>query len=139
MMAATAFNRKGGLDMKKALLSFATCLSLLIVGLAGSKTPVRAAVSAAVSALVAHEKAIGNTDVEQPACYILQSWAQCSYGTGHGNAEVTAYLHLSGGKWLFSGTEGGVTFASMMEKKYGIPAPIAKKFQAKTCPNCPIQ
>jgi hypothetical protein len=91
-----------------------------------------AAAPSAVKALVAYEHShYHNNDVEQPQCFVLQSWAQCSFGTGHGNAEVNAWLHLRGGSWRFLGEGGGVTFASMLEKWYGIPAPIAKEFQAK--------
>jgi len=72
-----------------------------------------------------------NTDVEQPACFVLQTWAQCSFGTGHGNAEVNAWLHFKNGAWKFLGSGGGVTNAAMLEKSYGIPALIARQFQAK--------
>lgn len=93
---------------------------------------------AAVAAMVAHFKSVGNTDIEQPTCYIIQTWAQCDFGTGGGNAEATAWLHLKNGKWAFLGTDGGVTYASMMVKRYGIPLSVAKQFQAKLCPNpCP--
>ncbi len=104
--------------------------------------PVQAQTSAqkaAVAALVANQRShYGNSDVEQPSCYIVDAWAQCDFGTGQGNAEVTAWLHLKDGKWVFLGQDGGVTYASMMESRYGIPAAVAKKFQAKLCPNpCP--
>ncbi len=88
--------------------------------------------SAATSALVSYQRShYHNTDVEQPSCYILQSWAQCSFGTGHGMAEVNAWLHLKNGAWAFVGQGGGVTNAQQLEKWYGIPASIAKEFQAK--------
>jgi hypothetical protein len=110
------------------LIAFTAVLSLLAAG------PAFAAVSpaqAAVAALVAHERAVGNSDVEQPSCYILQAYAQCQFGTGHGNANVVAWLHLKNAKWTFLGSGGGVTFASQLESQYGIPASIAKQFQAK--------
>jgi hypothetical protein len=93
---------------------------------------------AAVAAMVSHFRSAGNSDIEQPACFIVQTWAQCSFGTGGGNAEATAWLHQTGGKWKFLGTDGGVTYASMMVKRYGIPLAVAKQFQAKLCPSpCP--
>jgi hypothetical protein len=94
---------------------------------------------AAVAALVAAERShFKNSDVEQPACFLSQGWAQCSFGTGGGNAEVNAWLHYKGTSWVFLGQDGGVTYASMLEKRYGIPVAVAKKFQAKICPNpCP--
>jgi hypothetical protein len=88
--------------------------------------------SSAVAVLVSYERShYHNSDVEQPQCFVLQSWAQCSFGTGHGNAEVNAWLHYKGGAWKFLGQGGGVTDASMLEHMYGIPAPIARRFQAK--------
>ncbi len=87
---------------------------------------------AAVSALVSYEHSHDhNSDVEQPACFVVQSWAQCSFGTGGGNAEVNAWLHLKNGSWKFLGSGGGVTNASQLERWYGIPASIARQFQAK--------
>jgi hypothetical protein len=93
---------------------------------------------AAVAAMVAHFKSVKETDIEQPSCYVIQTWAQCSFGTGGGNAEATAWMHQTNGGWKFLGTDGGVTYASMMVKRYGIPLAIAKQFQAKICPSpCP--
>jgi len=114
----------------------------LVAALALSATaPAFAATAAqksAVAAMVAHFKSIHETDIEQPTCYIVQSWAQCSFGTGGGNAEATAWLHQVGNSWKFLGTDGGVTYASMMVKRYGIPLAVAKQFQAKLCPApCP--
>ena len=117
--------------------TFASVLLALAVA-ASAQAATTPAQKAAVAALVAHEKASGNSDVENPSCYVIQTYAQCDYGTGHGVAEVTAWLHQKNGKWMFLGSGGGVTYASMMEKQYGIPAPIAKQFQAKLCPApCP--
>ncbi|MFZ1124871.1 MAG: hypothetical protein WAN59_07015 [Candidatus Baltobacteraceae bacterium] len=118
--------------------SFAFSVSFLFL----ATLPVYAqssAQKAAVAALVAAERShYGNSDVEQPSCYIVQSYAQCDFGTGGGNAEATAWLHLKNGTWGFLGQDGGVTYASMMEQRYGIPAPVAKQFQAKLCPSpCP--
>jgi opacity protein-like surface antigen len=115
---------------------------LLAASLAALVTaPAQAAASiqkAAVTALISSERSRGNTDVEQPSCYVLDVWAQCTFGTGGGNAEGTAWLHLKSGKWAYLGQDGGVTYASMMEKRYGIPASVAKKFQARLCPSpCP--
>ena len=88
--------------------------------------------STAVAALVSYERTQQhNTDVESPQCYVIQTWAQCSFGTGHGNAEVNGWLHYKNGAWKVLGTGGGVTFASQLESQYGIPAAIAKAFQAK--------
>jgi len=93
---------------------------------------------AAVAALVAHFRSVHITDIEQPSCFVVQTYAQCSYGTGGGNAEGNAWLHQTGSGWRFLGSGGGVTYASMMVKQYGIPLAIAKQFQAKLCPNpCP--
>ena len=118
------------------LLVLTAAFSSFVAAPALAQTPAQ---KAAVAALVASERSrFGNSDVEQPACYIVDAWAQCSFGTGGGNAEATAWLHLKNNKWVFLGTDGGVTYASMMEKRYGIPAAVAKKFQAKLCPSpCP--
>lgn len=110
--------------------------SLCVLGLVSiaSALPAAAAsatASSAVSALVSYERVrYHNTDVEQPSCYVLQTWAQCSFGTGHGNAEVNAWMHFKNGGWAFLGSGGGVTDAQQLEK-YGIPAAIARQFQAK--------
>jgi hypothetical protein len=102
---------------------------------AAAATPAQ---KAAVAAMVAHFRSAGETDIEQPACFLVQTWAQCSFGTGGGNAEATAWLHLKNGAWRFLGSDGGVTYASMMVKRYGIPLSVAKQFQAKLCPSpCP--
>jgi hypothetical protein len=93
---------------------------------------------AAVAAMVAHFRSVHETDIEQPSCFIIQTWAQCSFGTGNGNAEATAWLHQTSGGWRFLGSGGGVTYASMMVKQYGIPLAVAKQFQARICPSpCP--
>jgi hypothetical protein len=118
---------------------FRIVLCLALIAMCCSAAPAATtAQKAAISALVAAERSRGNSDVEQPVCFLVQGWAQCGFGTGHGNAEMTAWLHLKNGKWSFLGHEGGVTYASMMEKRYGIPAAVAKQFQAKLCPApCP--
>ena len=114
-----------------AIVGTAVALSIAAAALGTTNASAASPSKAAVAALVAHERAQGNNDVEHPDCYIIGAWAQCTFGTGHGNAEVNAWLHLKGGTWRFLGEGGGVTFASMLEQQYGIPAPIAKKFQAK--------
>jgi uncharacterized membrane protein len=87
--------------------------------------------STAVAALVSYERTHEhNTDVESPQCYVLETWAQCSFGTGHGNAEVNAWFHYKNGSWAFLGSGGGVTNAQQLEA-WGIPASIARQFQAK--------
>ncbi len=117
------------------LIAFATSVALLAALPASAATTAQ---KAAVAGLIAGERAQGNTDIEQPACFVVQTYAQCSFGSGGGNAEVNAWLHLKNGKWTWLGQDGGVTYASMMEKRYGIPASIAKQFQAKLCPApCP--
>jgi len=101
--------------------------------------PSRAADSArqAALALGAYYKAhhwtlpSGAPDVEDPRCTVNGIWAQCSFGTGDGNAESTAWLHLKSGIWKVAGTGGGVTTAAQMTKWYGIPPAIAKQFYAK--------
>ncbi len=117
------------------LIAFAAVLSLLAAIPAYAATPAQ---KAAVAALVAAYHARGWSDIEQPSCFVVQTWAQCDFGTAHGRGEGTAWLHRKNGKWAFLGQGGGVTYASMMERRYGIPAAIAKQFQAKLCPNpCP--
>lgn len=104
-------------------------LFFALSSVAGAASPTA---SAAVSAIVAYERSHEhNTDVEQPSCYVLQGWAQCSFGTGHGNAEVNAWEHFKNGGWVVLGTGGGVTFASQLHSQYGIPLSIAKIFQSK--------
>jgi hypothetical protein len=125
-------------DIVNYRLVFAASLSLLWTLAAVPAPAATSAQTAAIAALRAALHAQGNNDVEQPACYVIQTWAQCSFGTGGGNAEGNAWLHDKNGKWKLLGTDGGVTYASMMEKRYGIPADVAKKFQAKICPSpCP--
>lgn len=103
-----------------------------VLFLALAESPAARAASSAVSALISAEHSrYHNNDIERPTCFVLQGWAQCSFGTGHGNAEVNAWLHLKAGSWRFLGEGGGVTSAPMLEKSYGIPAPIAKQFAAK--------
>jgi hypothetical protein len=117
------------------VIAFVAILGFFATVPVSAATPAQ---KAAVAAMVAHFKSVGNTDIEQPTCFIIQTWAQCDFGTGGGNAEATAWLHLTNGAWHFLGTDGGVTYASMMEKRYGIPASVAKQFQAKLCPSpCP--
>jgi len=119
----------------RRVLAFIAMLALLSAVPVYAATPAQ---KAAVAALVAHFRSVGNTDIEQPSCFLVQTWAQCSFGTGGGNAEGNAWLHLKNGAWRFLGTDGGVTYASMMVKRYGIPLSVAKQFQAKLCPNpCP--
>jgi hypothetical protein len=116
-------------------------LALIVLLALSSAVPAYAATpaqKAAVAAMVAHFRSVGERDIEQPTCFIVQTWAQCSFGTGGGNAEATAWMHLKNGAWRFLGTDGGVTYASMMVKRYGIPLSVAKQFQAKLCPSpCP--
>ena len=116
-------------------------LALAVVLALSGAVPVFAATpaqKAAVAAMVSHFRSVGNSDIEQPSCFIIQTYAQCSYGTGGCNAEGNAWLHQTNGAWKFLGSDGGVTYASMMVKRYGIPLAIAKQFQAKLCPSpCP--
>src|ERR1700681_1338583 len=113
-------------------------ITMLVVPAAVPVSAATPAQKAAVAAMVAHFRSVGETDIEQPACFLIQTWAQCSFGTGGGNAEATAWLHLKNGTWRFLGSDGGVTYASMMVKRYGIPLSVAKQFQAKLCPSpCP--
>jgi hypothetical protein len=113
-------------------------ITLLVVAAAVPVSAATPAQKAAVAAMVAHFRSVGETDIEQPACYLIQTWAQCSFGTGGGNAEATAWLHLKNGAWRFLGSGGGVTYASMMVKQYGIPMSVARRFQARLCPSpCP--
>jgi hypothetical protein len=119
----------------RGALAFIVVLALSAAVPVSAATPVQ---KAAVAALVAHFRSVHVTDIEQPSCFVVQSYAQCSYGTGGGNAEGNAWLHQTNGAWRFLGSGGGVTYASMMVKQYGIPLAIAKQFQAKLCPNpCP--
>ena len=127
--------------MSNHVFSVRRMFALALVLTLSAALPVSAATpaqKAAVSAMVAHFRSNGERDIEQPACFIVQTWAQCSFGTGGGNAEATAWMHLKSGAWRFLGSDGGVTYASMMVKRYGIPLAVAKQFQAKLCPNpCP--
>lgn len=110
--------------------SFALAAFFLTLGFAAAASAPTA--SSAVTALVAYERSHEhNTDVEQPSCYVIAPWAQCSFGTGHGNAEVNAWLHFKNGGWVVVGSGGGVTNAQQLESWYGIPAAIARKFAAK--------
>jgi hypothetical protein len=120
--------------MRRAF-AFVAMLALLPVVPVFAATPVQ---KAAVAGLVAHFRSVGVTDIEQPSCYVIQTWAQCTYGTDGGNGEGHSWLHLKNGAWRFLGSDGGVTYAYMMVKRYGIPLSVAKQFQAKLCPSpCP--
>ncbi len=110
----------------------AAAVAVMLVSAAPHPAAASSPQSAAASALVSYERShYHNTDVEHPTCYVVQAWAQCSFGTGHGMAEVNAWLHLKNGAWSYLGSGGGVTDAQMLEKQYGIPASIAKEFQTK--------
>jgi uncharacterized membrane protein len=123
-----------GSYMRRAF-AFAAMLAALAVVPASAATPAQ---KAAAAALVGHFRSVGVTDISQPSCFLVQTWAQCSYGTDGGNGEGTAWLHLKNGAWRFLGSDGGVTYASMMVKRYGIPLSVARQFQAKLCPSpCP--
>lgn len=110
-----------------------TLLVLAIsVSLVSGAAQAAATSGSATTALVGFERSrYHNTDVERPACYVLQSWAQCSFGTGHGMAEVNAWMQYKNGAWAFLGQGGGVTTASMLESWYHIPPAVARAFQAK--------
>lgn len=125
-------------NIAPSVMRVLACTAVLTVSATAPGYAATPAQRAAVSAMVAHFRSVGETDIEQPSCFIVQTWAQCSFGTGGGNAEATAWLHLKNGAWRFLGTDGGVTYASMMVKRYGIPLSVAKQFQAKLCPSpCP--
>lgn len=119
------------------------------VGSASPAHPTGAAVSAsaattaqraAVAALFSLERSRGNTDVERPSCFIVQSYAQCLYEMGHGNADGWVLLYLKNGEWTFLGGGGEVaydqgvaqfgSFAAMLERQYGVPASVATQFAA---------
>ncbi len=92
--------------------------------------PARAATpaqKAAAAAVIAHFRSQKITDVQQPSCFIVQTWAQCAYLEGDG--EGTAWLQLKGGGWHFLGSDGGVIYASMMVKRYGIPLRSRSSFK----------
>lgn len=109
-----------------------TSSSALVAALWFGAAATALALPSPVSTLVGYERTHEhNSDVEQPQCFVLQIWAQCSFGTGHGNAEVNAWLKWTGSAWRFLGSGGGVTTAQMLEQQYGIPAAIARRFQAK--------
>lgn len=119
------------------LIAFAAALALLAAAPASAATTAQ---KAAIAALISAERAHGNSDVEGPSCLIVQTYAYCKYEVGGGNAQDWALLHLKNGKWTFLGGGGEVTydrgvrefgsFASMLEKQYGIPASVAKQFAA---------
>jgi hypothetical protein len=117
----------------KAALAVAVMLGCSAGVPASAATPAQKSAAAAV---LAHYRSVKITDVKQPSCFIVQSWAQCAYLEGDG--EGTAWLQLKNGAWRFLGSDGGVVYASMMVKRYGIPLAVAKQFQAKICPSpCP--
>jgi hypothetical protein len=119
----------------RRMFAFVAMLAALAVVPASAATPAQ---KAAVSALVGHFRSVGVTDISQPSCFLISTWAQCTYGTDGGNGEGHSWLHLKNGAWRFLGSDGGVTYASMMVQRYGIPLSVAKQFQAKLCPSpCP--
>lgn len=97
--------------------------------------------TAAVAALISLERSHGRTDVEGPRCIIVQTYAECAFEIAGGNAGMWALLDLKSATWTFLGDGGEVTydhgvaqfgsFASMLERQYGIPASVAKRFAAK--------
>lgn len=121
-----------GRHVYKAIV-FATALALLAAAPVAAET---AAQKAAV-ALVSLERSRGNTDVEEPVCFTIQAYAQCSFELGNGNAEEWRLLQLKNGVWTRLGGGGEVTadqgiakfgsIASMFEKQYGVPASVANQ------------
>jgi hypothetical protein len=119
------------------LIAFAAALALLAAAPASAATTAQ---KAAVAALISAERSRGNTDVEKPSCFIVQTYAQCQYEVGGGNAGEWALLYLKNGQWTFLGGGGEVSydhgvaqfgsFAAMLERQYGIPASVAKQFAA---------
>ena len=121
-------------NLRRAV-AFVAVLALFAAVPAAAATPAQ---KAAAAALMAHFRSAGIRDVSQPSCFLIQTWAQCAFSTDGGNGEATAWLHLKNGAWRFLGSDGGVTYASMMVKRYGIPLSVARQFQAKLCPSpCP--
>ena len=84
---------------------------------------------AAVSAMSAYERTHGNTDIEQPECYVVQGYAQCVFLTAGGHLARYDWLHLKSGKWVMLGGEIGDPARPYM-KQFGVPAAIAAKFEA---------
>jgi mannose/fructose/N-acetylgalactosamine-specific phosphotransferase system component IIC len=98
----------------------------------GAAVPAQAATpaQAAVAAMVAAERAHGQTDIEQPACSIVQTWAQCVFLTASGHLGKTDWLHLKNGKWAFLGGEIGNPIEPYFAK-FGVPAAVGKQFEAQ--------
>jgi hypothetical protein len=110
-------------------LSALLTMSLPLAAPAATAPPT-AAEKAALAAMLTYENAQGTTDIESPACRVIADWAMCGFGTGQGNAEVTAFLHLKGGVWKGVLSGGGAYSASQLETQTGMPAAIAKQFSA---------
>lgn len=108
-----------------------TIASVAVVLLA-TALPAQAATpqQAALAATVAYEHAHGQTDIEQPSCYIVQGYAQCFFATAGGNLGKWDWLRLKSGKWVALGGEGGSPAVPYM-KKFGIPPAVVSKFEAQ--------
>ena len=107
--------------------------TLACVAVLSLSTPLAAAAAtpaqAAVAAMTAYERGHGDTDIEQPECYIVQDWAQCVFITAQGHLDKYDWLHLKSGKWAFLGGEIGDPIVPYM-KKFGVPSAVAAKFEA---------
>jgi hypothetical protein len=103
-----------------------TLLSLAAMIPAQAATPKQAA----QAAMIAYERAHGQTDIEQPSCFIVQTWAQCVFLTANGHLGKNDWLHLKNGKWAFLGGEIGNPIEPYFAK-FGVPAAIGKEFEAQ--------
>ena len=84
--------------------------ALIVLLAACALLPAQAATAAeraALSALTAYMRSHGTSDIEQPDCYVVQTWAFCRFGTDNGDAEAQNFLRFKNGKWIFLGQEGG--------------------------------
>jgi hypothetical protein len=103
-----------------------------LLGFAMIATPQPAAAAtaqAAVAAMSAYERAHGNSDIEQPECYVVQDYAQCVFMTAGGHLSRYDWLRNKNGKWVVLGGEIGNPAPPYM-KQFGVPAAIAAKFEA---------
>lgn len=131
------------------LIAFVATLALLTAVPAFADTT---AEKAAAAALISLKRSSGNTDVERPSCFIVQTYALCTWMMGgEEGAWESGLLHLKNGKWTSLGDFGEVTvnrahergwsLAAMFERQYGIPASVAKQLAGlpSAAPSAPAQ
>ncbi|HZX67823.1 MAG TPA: hypothetical protein VFE70_03010 [Candidatus Elarobacter sp.] len=116
--------------LSRAVVISLSCAGLIGFALIASSQPAAATpAQVAVTAMSAYERTHGNTDIEQPECYIVQGYAQCVFLTAGGHLSRYDWLHLKSGKWVMLGGEIGNPAPPYM-KQFGVPSAIAAKFEA---------